>query len=243
MRLLVTRPEPDATELKAHLVAQGHEVLVEPLITISFDNADPVEPVGVQALIATSRNALRAVAESPAFEDARDIPLFTVGPGTAATALALGFKRVLKGPGRAQDLLPVVAEVAEVNAGPLMHLAGDRLAFDLAGELRRLGFHVLQPTVYTTHAAQRFSEPIVARLEAREIDGVLLLSPRTAEIYARLIRHHGLQRRIVDVVHYCLSAAAAARLAGIGPLRQAVAAAPNLQEVLALVARAAPQSG
>ena len=85
MRLLVTRPEPDATALRAQLIAQGHEVLVEPLITIRFDNADPIELDGVQALIATSRNGLRALASSPAIEQARSLPLFAVGPGTAAT--------------------------------------------------------------------------------------------------------------------------------------------------------------
>ena len=43
MRLLVTRPEPDATALKARLIAQGHEVLVEPLLNVSLDDADPIE--------------------------------------------------------------------------------------------------------------------------------------------------------------------------------------------------------
>ena len=35
MHLLVTRPEPDAAELKAALEAQGHEVSVEPLLAIA----------------------------------------------------------------------------------------------------------------------------------------------------------------------------------------------------------------
>ena len=34
MHVLVTRPETDAAELKAALEAQGHEVTVEPLLTI-----------------------------------------------------------------------------------------------------------------------------------------------------------------------------------------------------------------
>src|SRR5262245_6835476 len=102
MRLLVTRPAADAVEIKAHLVAQGHEVLIEPLVEISFEDADPIEVVGVQALVATSRNGLRALANSPDFDEALNLPVFAVGPGTAATARALGMTQVLKGPATAR---------------------------------------------------------------------------------------------------------------------------------------------
>jgi uroporphyrinogen-III synthase len=61
MRLLVTRPEPDALKLGAVLEEMGHEATVEPLLSVSFDDAEPVDLDGAQALIATSRNALRAL--------------------------------------------------------------------------------------------------------------------------------------------------------------------------------------
>ena len=63
MRLWVTRPELDAAVLRAKLVAQGHEVIIEPLLQIDFEDADPVELDDVQLLIATSRNAGRAAAQ------------------------------------------------------------------------------------------------------------------------------------------------------------------------------------
>ncbi|MCL4767227.1 MAG: uroporphyrinogen-III synthase [Hyphomicrobiaceae bacterium] len=242
MRLLVTRPEPDAAALRAHLVAQGHEVLIEPLITIRFDNADPIELDGVQALIATSRNGLRALAASPAFDDALMLPLFAVGPGTAATARALGFRQVVKGPGTGRQLVSFIVERADVNGGPLLHLAGDTLAFDFASELARLGFHVLRPVVYAAEPATRLSGSTAARLSSNRIDGVLLLSPRTAEIYVRLVAAHGLADAVRGLTHYCISAVAAAQLEQLAPAKVEVAAEPNLQEVLALTARAAPQS-
>jgi uroporphyrinogen-III synthase len=242
MRLLVTRPEPDATELKAHLVARGHEVLIEPLIVVSFEEDDPVDLDGVQALIATSRNGLRALAKRPVPEEARSLPLFAVGPGTAATARALGFERVVRGPSSAQGLVTLIAERAEVNGGPLLHLAGDTLAFDFAPELKRIGFHVLRPVVYRTTAVAQLSGSTVARIRNGLIDGVLLLSPRTAEVYATLVNKHGLVAVIEDVLHFCLSAAVAQRLAPLGHVKMEVAAHPTLQEMLALVARVAPQS-
>ena len=242
MRLLVTRPEPDGKALRAHLVAQGHEVLLEPLITISFDNADPIELDEVQALIATSRNGLRALAESPELEDARALPLFAVGPGTASTARGLGFQHIIKGPGTGRELVASIVEHADVNGGPLLHLAGDVLAFDFAPELTRLGYHVLRPIVYETAPATRLSGSTTTRLGNGQIEGVLLLSPRTASIYAQLVKAHGLTEAVRGITHFCISAAAADRLGELAPVKVEIAAEPNLQEVLALTARAAPQS-
>ncbi len=140
MRLLITRPAADSVELKAHLLGQGHEVLIEPLVEINFEDTDPIELAGVQALVATSRNGLRALAHSPEFDLALSLPVFAVGPGTTATARALGMTHVLKGPATARDLISFITEHADVNGGPLLHLAGDVLSFDFAAELRRLGF-------------------------------------------------------------------------------------------------------
>ena len=242
MRVLVTRPEPDATAMKAHLVAQGHEVLIEPLMEIRFDDLDPIELDGVQALIATSRNGLRALAASPELEAARRLPLFAVGPGTAATARGLGFNIVIQGPGTGRELVGFITDGMDVNGGSLLHLAGDVLAFDFAAELTRLGYHVLQPLVYVAEPVGRFSGSTATRLRNGQIEAVLLLSPRTAAIYADLIRQHDLTEAVRDIVHYCISSAAAERLGGLGQLKVEVAAAPTLKEVLALTARAAPQS-
>jgi uroporphyrinogen-III synthase len=242
MRLLVTRPEPDAAELKAQLIARGHEVLIEPLVTISFDDCDPIDLEGIQALIATSRNGLRALARRPIVGQARALPVFAVGPGTAATARALGFEHVIQGSSGARELVALIVERAEVNGGPLLHLAGDRLAFDFAPELKRLGFHLVRPVVYATAAANRLSGSTVSRLRDGRIDGVLLLSPRTADIYASLISRHALESAARQVIHLCLSAAVANRLAPLEPVKAAVATQPSLQEILALVARIAPQS-
>ena len=237
MKLLVTRPEPDGTALKAHLVAQGHEVILEPLIEIDTRDADPIELGGVQALIATSRNGLRALAETPEIESARGYPLFAVGPGTAATARALGFEIVVEGPATGRDLIAFIAEKAEVNGGPLLHLAGDKLAFDFATELKRLGFVVLQPIVYQSHAVDRLSGSTAARLGRNEIEGVLLLSPRTAAVFARLMDRHGLQEASRRLTYFCISQVTADQLADLRPSAIEIAARPNLHEVLALTAR------
>ena len=66
MRLLVTRPEPDALKLRAALEEHGHEATVEPLLArLVRGSGNDFDLDGVQALIATSRYALRALKSHP----------------------------------------------------------------------------------------------------------------------------------------------------------------------------------
>ena len=50
-------PRARRAQAQAALEEHGHEATVEPLLSVSFDDADPIDLDGVQALIATSRNA------------------------------------------------------------------------------------------------------------------------------------------------------------------------------------------
>jgi uroporphyrinogen-III synthase len=235
MRILVTRPEADAKALTAHLVAAGHDVFVEPLLEVTHEDCDEIDIDDAQCLVATSRNAVRALAESPDVERARSLPLYVVGPGTAGIARALGFMNVVHGSGNAAGLLDLLAERVEVNGGPVVCLTGNHMAYDLPGELRRLGFIVLQPVVYRTSAARVFSTPLLARLRAREIDAVLLLSPRTARTYAHLVQSHNILEVADEVCHICLSESVARQLAPLSCRRIVVARQPNLRELLGLL--------
>jgi uroporphyrinogen-III synthase len=242
MRLLVTRPEPDALKLSALLEAAGHEVTVEPLLSVSFEGGETIDLEGAQALIATSRNALRALRASPVLAEARQLPLFAVGKATAAEARRFGFSIVITGAGTAADLVAHVVSALDPAAGLLVHLAGDMVATDLAGELEAHGFRVTQPVVYRMLPATTFTDRAVEQLVKREIDGVILMSPRTAAVYSALVRRHGLVAAVRSLPHFCLSAAVARRLELLGPVPTRVAEAPRLEEVLALVDESAAQS-
>ena len=140
-------------------MALGHQVTIEPLLSISTDDADPIELDDAQAIIATSRNGLRALAKTPQLEAAKALTLFAVGPGTAAVARGLGFTRIVEGPASARELIPVISEHTDVNAGSLVHLAGDAVAEGFVDELHRLGYFVAQPIVYRTEVADAVRQP------------------------------------------------------------------------------------
>jgi uroporphyrinogen-III synthase len=241
MRLLVTRPEPDALKLQALLEDAGHEATVEPLLSVSHDNTDPIDLESAQALIATSRNALRALRSSPALAEARHLPLFAVGKGTATDARTLGFETVITGAGTGAELVGHIISALDPAAGLLVHLAGDTLAGNLKGELEGHGFRVEQPVVYRMVAARAFSDDAIEQLGMGEIEGVILMSPRTAAVYAELVRKHGLAATIRPLPHFCLSAAVARRLEPLGDVVKHVADSPRLEEVLALIDEVAAQ--
>ena len=228
--------------LKARLIALGHEALVEPLLDVELLPVAPEDLDGTQALIATSKNGLRAVARSTAFDIAREMPVYVVGPGTSGTAKALGFRVVVQGPKSAKELVQVVTGTADINGPALVHLAGEVVAYDIAGELQRLGFHVLQPVVYRTVAVKELTEGMRQRIGRGALDGVILLSPQTAAVYARLMRQHGLVQESQRLTHYCFSRAVATTLSSLGKIETAVPELPNLESLLALIGPGAAQS-
>lgn len=242
MRLLVTRAEPDALKLRATLEEMGHEATVEPLLSVAFVENPVIDLEGVQALIATSRNGVRALRNHPLRREAVSIPLFAVGRATADEARTLGFETVITGAGNAHALVNHIVSVVDPAAGLLLHLAGDRLAVDLAGDLEAQGFRVVEVVVYRTVAARFLSGDTIEQIAMGEIDGVILLSPHTAAVYASLVRKQGLGAYVRAMTHFCLSEAVARRLADLGQVRIEVAERPTLKEVLASVAAHTAQS-
>ncbi len=155
MRILVTRPEPDAAQEAGKLAARGHDPVLAPLLTIETNTDVPLQLDGAQALLVTSRNALRALAAHRGLGVALTLPLFAVGETTAREALALGFADVTAGPGTGAALAKLVSQELKPEQGPLVHLAGETLAFDLRTALASEGFVVRQPVLYRAVPAGR----------------------------------------------------------------------------------------
>ena len=234
MRLLVTRPEPDASLEAEALTARGHEPVLAPLLAIEFVRDVVVELAGAQALIVTSRNALRALASYRELEEALRLPLYAVGEATARAATKLGFRQVTEGPGMGAALAELIGGKLAPGAGSLVHLAGETLAFDLKSALQAEGFSVRQPVLYRAVPAGELPANALSLLKAGRLDGVILMSPRTAKTFALLLDRHGLVTEGRRLVCYCLSEAVAEAVAPVGA-RVRVAAQPREEDVLALV--------
>jgi len=237
MHMLVTRPQPDADAQAARLQELGHEATVAPLLEIRFEDMAARPPDRTQAIVITSRNALRAMQASAALDSIRDKPLFAVGEATARLARELGFAKVRAGSGTAEALAPVLVEHCDPSGGILYHPAGEALAWDLKGALEAKGFEIVQPVVYRAVAVRKLPENAVAAIQRGMIGGVILMSPETARTYARCIRDAQLEAQARLLAYYCLSASVAAQLEPLSRVDVHVPAAVTQDDLLALIGR------
>ncbi len=109
------------------------------------------------------------------------------------------------------------------------------MAFDIVGALTREGFSVQSVTVYSMDACREFSPAIDVMLKAGDVDGVILMSPRTAEIYVSLCHMHGIIDCDKTPIYFCLSENVAAKLASLKPNHVRVSAKPNRMALLKLL--------
>jgi hypothetical protein len=124
MRLLVTRPAMDAAALADLLAAQGHDVLISPMIHIELNAVELPDATAHGGLALTSANGVRALmahlAQLPnAQRDAQMAawaarPAFAVGPQTAAALQAAGFQNIHQADGDVDALIDLI--VADYEA-------------------------------------------------------------------------------------------------------------------------------
>ena len=239
MHILITRPEPDASVWRTHLEARGVATTLDPLLTIEHVFPAELDLTGVQAVIATSRNGLRGLAFSPLKSQVSALPLFAVGPGTAELARDLEFRQVHMGPAAARELVGVITAIAKPGAGRLLHLSGDKIAFDLAAALAPAGHTVDRCIVYRSQPAEALKAETLAALASGAIDTVMLMSPLTAKTFVALVADAGLRQQCQRLVYVCLSHAVAAGLTSLNPVHVHAAGAPNSADMLALIEKCA----
>ncbi len=235
MHLLVTRPQKDAEDLAQVLLAHGHDVTVDPLMSIVFHPETPLTRTGVQALLITSANGLRAMRSRADFSEWLKLPIVAVGPTTAALAREAGFASVFEAEGDVVSLVKLVQQTLEPDGGPLLHIAGTVVAGDLKGALEADGFWVERAVLYEAKTAASLSKKAVEGLRSGAIEGVLLYSKRSAETFVDLCRSAGLTGNLSGLNAYCLSANAALPLQNLGLLGIHVASAPNEADLLTLI--------
>lgn len=232
MRALVTRPQEDAEGIAAALAGRGIEVVIEPLLRIHPVAGVALDLAGVQAVLATSANGVRALAAATA---ERQLPVYAVGDASARCARTLGFRTVESAGGDAEALVGLVRRRLAADGGALIHAAGTAVAGDISGALSQAGYDVRRVVLYDAQEAEALSPGLTAELRAGAIDLSLFFSPRTAASFARLVAAAGLEGYCRAVTAYCLSAAVASRLEGLPWRRLRVAARPDQPALLAAI--------
>lgn len=238
MRVLVTRPVPDAATTAARLEDLGHDVLCAPLIDI-VSVAHRIDSPGVQALAITSANAIRSL-DAVTHARLRALPVYVVGSRTAEAARAAGFVDVIEA---GQDAEALAARLARLDAraGPILHLSGRDIARDLDALIAD-GPKIRRVVVYDAVPAGRLPETVIRELTAGRIDAVLHFSPRSARIFGRLIKNAGLAEGATGLAHLALSGRVAEALRDAGLPVAAIADEPTEAALIACLGISAGDS-
>jgi uroporphyrinogen-III synthase len=226
----VTRPVSDAPPLVAALQARGIETFLSPMLNISIDVDAAPDLGGVQGLLFTSANGVRAFS---ALSPRRDLPAYAVGDRTATAAREAGFGSVISADGDVESLARTVMQSCKPTDGVLLHPAGSAVAGDLAGRLGAAGYVVRRAVLYHAHRATALSGEVQTALSDHEVDLVLFFSPRSAATFVTLAKAAGLEAACENLVALCLSEAVAAAADEIMWRRVLVAATPAQDALLA----------
>jgi uroporphyrinogen-III synthase len=235
MHILVTRPETEAPRTTRKLEAMGHRVTIAPLLRIVTE-APSLDTSGVQAIVLTSRNGVHALRGHRQLASLQRLPVISVGRSTGEAAREAGFTVALEGDAGGAELAPLIAEHYVPEAGGLLHISGEAVAFDLVSALAPRGFTMQRAVVYRSVPIDHLPGDVVSALRDGTLDAVLLMSPRTSQVWCDLVEAAGLANEARSLIHLCLSQGVAAALHRLGPPALKIAVKPNEEQTLALVA-------
>lgn len=240
MRVLVTRPEPEASRFAEALRKNGHEPLLAPLL--SHANLTPPSDLDTrleqaQAVLLTSVNGARTLSEATR---RRDLRLLVVGDATAEAAERLGFHDTLSASGDVTALAVLVRKQLRADGGRLLHAGGAVTAGDLVGQLAAAGYAIEHVALYETRLADTLPFDIERALGAGTVDIVTLFSPRTAEAFVKLAARPEIARGLAKTTAVVMSPAGAERVASLPWRAVSVAERPTQDEMLLAIDRLSP---
>lgn len=228
---LITRPEPRASVTAARVADLGFAPVIAPLLCIRPRPARLPDPKRLQAVLATSANALPGLPKPY-----RRLPLFTVGDATANSARALGYATVTSADGNALALAALVARDCRPEVGPLLLAVGVRQGEAFARSLRAHGFAVLRRTVYTARPVRQLPDVIRPALEQGRVAVALFYSSETARTFAHLAVEAKLASTLTKVTAVAIGEPAAAVLRHLPFRAVRVAVRPTEGGLLSMIA-------
>ncbi len=231
MKVIVTRPSPDAETFAASVARLGAEPVLSPVMVIR-QRPHAIELAGVGALAFSSANGVRAFS---LLTRERRLPVFAVGAATADAAAEAGFHDITTGRGDVLSLANLIA--ASKPQGTVLHLAGRDRAGDLVSLLAESGVRARRAVIYDAEKFDRLAPEAVEAIRSKDEKVIVtLFSPRSARLFLDQAAFDGLAPDLENVAALCLSpdvakAASAAHWAAVETARM-----PTSDDVLDLIA-------
>jgi uroporphyrinogen-III synthase len=180
--VLVTRPEPGASETAERLRRMGLRPVLARMLEIETLHPVLPDPATIQAVLIASGNAILAL---PASWHATK--LLAVGDATAARARHAKFTNVASADGDATALTALAVARCRPDAGPLLIAAGEGRGTELAASLSDRGFTVRVAEVYAARPATALPQDAIEAIRAGFVYAALFFSAETARTFAHLV--------------------------------------------------------
>jgi uroporphyrinogen-III synthase len=228
--VLITRPEPGASQSARNVAALGFAAVVAPVLAI-VPAADPIHlPRDFAATVLTSGNAIAAC--PPACHTR---PAFAVGSATSRRALAAGFEQVIDADADAAALPALIDTTIGAGGQTLFLPAGRGQGGALAAALRARGWRVLRRVAYRAEPVPVLPEAAVTALQAGKIRWALFFSADTARQFVRLARYAGVVETLAAIEAVSISERTAMALSPLPWRHIRIAARPNQDAMLVLL--------
>jgi uroporphyrinogen-III synthase len=235
MKILITRPEPDATATAERLIGLGYDCLSLPVTEIvATGNAIPVDTF--TAILATSANAFRMMAGAD-IARLSSIRLHCVGEKTAKIARDLGFGSIRTAGGSGTKLVSDIKAHYPTPAR-FLYLTGSPRKPMVEAELQQAGYQVTSLEVYKAQPVDVW--PGAKIISFTDIDVALHFSRASVEALLVLAEQSGVLFKLKSLQHLCLSEDVAFPLHAIHCPRVACSKEATEQSLLALIASILP---
>lgn len=232
MTVLITRPQPEAADLAEKLMQFGYPSVVDPMLHIYFFPLSPMDFETTQAIIFTSVNGVRGAASASIN---KSIPTYVVGTATAQIARDVGFVNVHATSGGALELCQELQKTTDPHKGSVVHFSGRHTAINLIQVLNETGFTAKRHIVYEAKPANNFKQETIKAINNKKIHHVLFFSPRTAQIFVRLLKEESLTKTCETMTAICFSQNIADALQGTFWKNLLAADSPNMEHLLPLL--------
>jgi uroporphyrinogen-III synthase len=228
--VLITRPEPGASETAARITAMGMRPIVAPVLDIRTLPTRVPAPIRLQAILVTSSNAIPALPETH-----HELPVLAVGETTAARARAAGFANVASADGDAHALAALVVKCCDSVGLPLLFVTGRGQGNALAADLQGRGFRIIHRAVYEVVPSTTLPASARDALSAGDVTAALFFSAETARQCVRLLQAARLHEAVRTVDALAIGGPTVVALQPLPWRRIRVASHPTQDAMLALL--------
>lgn len=203
MTILITRPKNQAQYVAQILKKQGHDFLIDSLIEIQTIQKNPNLNFNHWThFVITSANAIEYISQ---LKLDKNKVFFTVGDKSREEIEKIGFKNVVNAQNCAISLRDLMVGELNHKTDKILYFRGDVVSYDLEKFFRDKDFDFHSVISYKSHESSALKQQTLAKFKSKKITKILIYSQRTAEIFYKLSKIHGILNDIIDIEIVCLS--------------------------------------